>query len=115
MIIALLLSVSLKKGWGRGVEKGERGRRRKDSRGRERGRGGSGKAQRRRKGERWEGEGSAERSGVQGGRKRERGGNSPLGESMREGTTGGDMRLRREVRWATTERVAAPSVAYDGG
>ena len=36
------------------------------------------------------------------------------GEPTTLSTTGGDMQLSREVRWATG-RVAAPSVAYDGG
>ena len=34
------------------------------------------------------------------------------GEPTTLSTTGGDMQLSREVRWATTGRVAAPSIAY---
>ena len=37
------------------------------------------------------------------------------GEPATLSTTGGDMQLSREVRWATTGRVAVPSIAYDGG
>ena len=33
------------------------------------------------------------------------------GEPTTLSTTGGDMQLCREVRWATTGRVAAPSIA----
>ena len=36
------------------------------------------------------------------------------GEPTTLSTTGGDMQLSPEVRWATNGRVAAPSVAYDG-
>ena len=37
------------------------------------------------------------------------------GEPATLSTTGGDMQLSQEVRWATTGRVAAPSIAFDGG
>ena len=38
-----------------------------------------------------------------------------MGEPLWGDTTEGDVQLRREVRWATTGRVAAPRIAYDGG